>query len=100
MITDINSEDRLVQQTFADHLHKKLGWDSVYAWNEETSDPPERWGVPASRDVVLQRDLRVALERLNRNLPESVREQAAAKLTGQDLSRSLLQHNRELYASS
>ena len=29
MITDINSEDRLVQQTFADHLRDRLGWDSL-----------------------------------------------------------------------
>ncbi|MBI4515803.1 MAG: hypothetical protein HY699_08310 [Deltaproteobacteria bacterium] len=36
MITDINSEDRLVQQTFAEHLEKALSWESVYAWNVET----------------------------------------------------------------
>lgn len=29
--TDINSEDRLVQATIADHLQKVLGWDSVCA---------------------------------------------------------------------
>ena len=34
--TDINSEDRLVQKTFADHLEKALGWDSVYAWNQKS----------------------------------------------------------------
>ena len=34
--TDINSKDRLVQATFAGHLEKVLGWDSVYAWNQET----------------------------------------------------------------
>jgi type I restriction enzyme R subunit len=34
MITDINSEDRLVQQTFADHLRDALGWESAYAWTE------------------------------------------------------------------
>ena len=34
--TDINSEDRLVQQTFADHLEKALRWENVYAWNHET----------------------------------------------------------------
>lgn len=26
MITDIHSEDRLVQQTFAEHLERALGW--------------------------------------------------------------------------
>jgi len=34
--TDINSEDRLVQATFAPHLEETLGWESVYAWNQET----------------------------------------------------------------
>ena len=29
--TDIDSEDRLVQQTFTEHLEKVLGWESVYA---------------------------------------------------------------------
>jgi type I restriction enzyme, R subunit len=29
-LTDINSEDRLVQQTFADHLRDRLGWESIY----------------------------------------------------------------------
>ncbi len=32
MIADINTEDRLVQRTFADHLEKMLGWESVYAY--------------------------------------------------------------------
>ncbi len=37
--TGINSEDRLVQATFAAYLRDKLGWNSVYAWNEETFGP-------------------------------------------------------------
>lgn len=37
--TDINSEDRLVQATFAEHLKEELGWESVYAWNAETFEP-------------------------------------------------------------
>ncbi len=31
-----NSEDRLVQRTFAEHLEKALGWESIYAYNTET----------------------------------------------------------------
>ena len=38
--TGINSEDRLVQKTFADHLEKALGWESVYAWNTEVFGTP------------------------------------------------------------
>ena len=36
MITDINSENRLVQKTFADHLCDALDWESIYAYSDET----------------------------------------------------------------
>lgn len=97
MITDINSEDRLVQQTFAEYLHDVLGWDSVYAWNNETFGPHGTLGRDSEREVVLVRDLRAALARLNPTLPESASEQAVEKLTRVDFSRSLVQHNREYY---
>jgi len=96
-MTDINSEDRLVQQTFADHLRDVLGWESVYAYNVETFGPTSMLGRASERDVVLVRDLRAALARLNRGLPESAREQVVEKLTRVDFARSLLQHNREFY---
>ena len=96
-ITDINSEDRLVQKTFADHLEAGLKWESVYAYNTETFGPNGTLGRKSERDVVLVRDLRVALARLNVDLPESAREQAIEKLTHSDFSRSLIQHNREFY---
>jgi hypothetical protein len=47
--------------------------------------------------VVLVRDLRAALVRLNPDLPESAREQAVEKITRIDFARSLIQHNREYY---
>jgi len=97
MITDINSEDRLVQQTFAQYLHDRLGWESVYAWQQETFGPSGTLGRSSERDVVLVRDLREALSRLNPSLPEPVREQAVERLTRVDVSRSLVQHNREFY---
>ena len=67
--TDINSEDRLVQATFAEHLKKVLGWESVYAWNEETFGPDGTLGRADTREVVLTRDLRAALVQLNPELP-------------------------------
>jgi len=97
MITDINSEDRLVQQTFAAHLEKVLGWESVYAYKSETFGPNGTLGRMSERDVVLVRDLRAALERLNPDLPASAREQAIEKLTRIDFARSLVQHNREFH---
>src|SRR5580704_5528357 len=97
MITDIHSEDRLVQQTFANHLRDRLGWDSIYAYNAETFGPEGTLGRKSERDVVLVRDLGASLPRLNPGLPELARQQAIGKLTRVDFSRSLIQHNREFY---
>ena len=97
MITDINSEDRLVQQTFADHLRDRLGWESVYAYNAETFGPQGTLGRASERDVVLVRELHAALARLNPELVESACAQAVEKLTRIDFARSLIQHNREFY---
>ena len=60
MITDINSEDRLVQTTFADHLQHELGWENVYAWNQEDFGPNSLLGRADTREVLLKRDLRQA----------------------------------------
>jgi len=95
--TDINSEDRLVQKTFADHLRDELGWESIYAWNAETFGPESMLGRTDSREVVLTRDLRAALERLNPQLPPAAIAEGVQKLTRHDFSRSLLQHNQEFY---
>ncbi len=97
MITDINSEDRAVQQTFAEYLHQKLGWDSEYAWNHESFGPDSMLGRESTRDVVLTRDLREAIQRLNDDLPESAVDVAVRKLTGYNYARSTLQHNQEFH---
>jgi type I restriction enzyme R subunit len=97
MVTDINSEDRLVQATFAGHLERVLGWESVYAWNQETFGPEGTLGRADTKEVVLQRDLRAALVRLNPELPAVAMDDALAKLTRHDFSRSLLQQNQEYY---
>src|SRR5437870_4652 len=98
MITDINSEDRLVQKTFADHLRDALDWESIYAYNDETFGPNGTLGRANEREVVLNRDLRAALAKLNPDIPETAREQAIDKLVRVDFSRSLVQHNREFYS--
>ena len=95
--TDINSEDRLVQTTFAEHLEKVLGWDSVYAWNQETFGPDGTLGRADPREVVLKRDLRAALTQLNHQLPVAAIDQAVTKLTDHSFSRSLLQHNQAFH---
>lgn len=94
-VTGINSEDRLVQATFAAHLKDKLGWDSVIAWNDETFGPDGTLGRASTNDAVLTRDLRAALKRLNPELPPSAIDDAVRSLTVHDFSRSMVQHNQD-----
>ena len=50
MITDINSEDRLVQKTFAEHLEKVLGWNRLHLWDlpkERNAGLPEQFFASA-----------------------------------------------------
>ena len=96
-VTPINSEDRLVQATFADHLEKELGWESVYAWNKETFGPDGTLGRVDTKQAVLTCDLRAALKRLNSYLPASAIEDAMRGLPVYDVSRSMVQHNRDFY---
>ena len=96
-VTPVNSEDRLVQGTFADHLERVLGWESIYAWNEEDFGPDGTLGRADTKEAVLTRDLRAGLERLNPDLPASAIEDALRELTVYDVSRSMVQHNRDFY---
>ena len=89
MFPDINNEDRLVQATFADHLRDVLGGESIYAHNQEAFGLVGTLGGASERDVVLLRDLLAAVDRLNPGVPETVREQAAEKLTRVLISSSL-----------
>ena len=52
-LTGINSEDRLVQRTFAEYLELELWWDSALAWKQETFGPAGTLGRTSERDVVL-----------------------------------------------
>ena len=95
--TNINSEDRLVQATFAEHLEKVLEWESVYAWNQEAFGSSGTLGRATERDVVLVSDLRAALARFNPQLPAAAIDEAVVKLTHHDYSHSLLQHNQTFH---
>ena len=96
-VTPINGEDRLVQATFAEYLEQVLGWDSIFAWNEETFGPEGTLGRFNTKQAVLAHDLREALERLNPDLPASALDDALRELTVYDVSRSMVQHNRNCY---
>lgn len=49
------TEDSLVQQTTADYLRDVLGWESVFAHNEESFGPEGTLGRHSDREVVLTR---------------------------------------------
>jgi len=90
-------EDTLAQQTLADYLKDELGWDSVYAYNQETFGPEGTLGRASDRDVVLTRHLGEALVRLNPGLPDEAYQNALRKITDTAGFQSLIQRNGEKY---
>lgn len=90
--TDINTEDRLVQATFAEQLERELGWESVYAWNDETFGANSKLGQNDAREVMHTRDLSRAIQRSNPNLPQAALEAAIDKLGNALVYRTYSQH--------
>ena len=73
------NEDTLVQQTTADYLKDHLGWDSVYAYNQETFGPDGLLGRNSDREVVLTRYLKQVLQELNKGLPKALMTRLCAR---------------------
>ena len=91
------TEDTLVQQTTADYLERQLGWESVYAYNNEDFGPDSLLGRASDREVVLTRPLREKLVELNPGLPEAAYDDALRQLTASVASQTLVAANREKY---
>lgn len=91
------NEDTLVQKTTADYLHENLDWKSVYAYNDEDFGPGSLLGRMSDREVVLSRDLRAALAKLNKGLPEAAYEEAIRQITEISASQTIIVANREKY---
>lgn len=92
------TEDKLVQQTTAEYFREVLGWESVYAFNEEVLGADGTLGRLSENDIVLERYLRRALEQLNPDLPAVAYESAIKQITETSVSKLTLQMNREKYA--
>lgn len=92
------TEDTLVQQTTAEYLEQQLGWDSVYAYNNEDFGPNSLLGRDSDREVVLTRPLRVKLEKLNPGLPGEAYEDAVRQIVVSATTQSLAAINREKYS--
>ena len=91
------TEDTLVQQTTAEYLENELGWDSVYAYNNETFGPDGTLGRDSDHDVVLIRPLREKLVELNPDLPADAYDDAVRQIVATVASQTLLTTNREKY---
>lgn len=87
------TEDTLVQQTTAEYLHDALGWDVLYAYNEETFGPEGTLGRKSDREVVLTRTLGEKLIQLNPGLPEDAYRDALRQITEVSAAQSPLSLN-------
>ena len=91
------TEDTLVQQTTADYLEQELGWESVYAYNQEDFGPDSLLGRASDREVVLTRPLRERLAALNPGLPDAAYDDAVRRIAEVAASQSIVAANREKY---
>ena len=91
------TEDTLVQQTTAEYLEQQLGWESVYAYNNEDFGPDSLLGRASDRDVVLTRPLRTSLVELNPDLPGEAYDDAVRQIVAVTAAQSLLATNRDKY---
>ena len=90
------TEDTLVQQTTAEYL-ERLGWDSVYAYNNEDFGPASLLGRSSDREVVLTRYLRERLVELNPGLPREAYDDAVRQIVATSATQSMAATNREKY---
>ena len=91
------SENVLVQDSAADLLHDELGWEVVYAYNQEVLGENGTLGRKTYREIILWRYFRQALQRLNPWISDSQLEEACKALSFHLSSSSLLQINEEKY---
>ena len=91
------SEDTLVQQTTAEYLEQELGWESVYAYNNEDFGPDSLLGRDSDREVVLTRTLRAKIEELNPGLPVTAYDDAVRQIVTVSASQTITATNREKY---
>lgn len=91
------TEDTLVQQTTAEYLDRKLGWQSVFAYNNEDFGPNSLLGRASDREVVLTRPLRKKLAELNPGLPDEAYNDAVRQIVATTATQSLVATNRDKY---
>lgn len=91
------SEDRMIQAAAANLLHDELGWDSVFAFDEEVLGENGTLGRASQKDVVLLRELRRAIRKFNSWITQQQEEEAVKAVLSHVSTASLMQTNEEKY---
>lgn len=91
------SEDGLVQKTTIDYFKYNLDWNTAYAYNTETLGTDGTFGRKTEKEIVLVKYLKPALKELNPNLPEEAYNKAIEKIVENNISKSLIDINKEKY---
>ena len=85
------SENILVQESAGNLLHDELGWDVVFAYNQEVLGLNGTLGRTSYRDIILTRDFEKALRKLNPWITDSQVTEAMMKFMAYSATDSLLQ---------
>lgn len=91
------SENILVQESAGNLLHDELGWDVVFAYNQEVLGLNGTLGRTSYRDIILTRDFDKALHRLNPWITDSQVTEAMMKFMAYSATDSLLQINEDKF---
>ena len=91
------SENILVQEAAGNLLHDELGWDVVYAYNREVLGENGTLGRKDYKEILLKRDLRAALQKLNPWITPAQITEAIGTLEQRLSTASLMQINEEKY---
>jgi type I restriction enzyme, R subunit len=92
------TEDTLVQQTTAEYLERQLGWESVYAYNQETFGAEGTLGRASDREVVLTRYLYLKLMEFNPGLPDDAYREAVRQLLEYGAAQTPLATNEDKHS--
>ena len=92
------SENILVQESAGNQLRDELGWDVVFAYNDEVLGEDGTFGRKSYKEILLVRYFRDALKRLNSWITEEQIDEAQKIFEKRVSTASLLQVNEEKYA--
>lgn len=91
------SENILVQESAGNLLRDELGWDEVFAYNQEVLGVHGTLGRTSYKEVVLTRYLQKALLRLNPWLTDNQLTEALMKFMAYSAINSIMQINEEKF---